>query len=89
MRVAVSTTLFCGATGYAVLPDGKTWADVESWYVKWDTLHLAFKGGTTEAIDLASDASDGTDWKRPLSATVHPVSDEGVTDYNTELDSQE
>lgn len=89
MKVAVSTTMFCGGLGYAELPEGKTWDDVETWHIKWDNLNLLFKDGSTASLPLESEVNDGIDWKRPLSATIHPVSDEDVTDYDTELDSKD
>ena len=74
--------------GYANFPTGKTWGDVEDWYVKWDTLHVKFKESTEwQEFELNSDSWD-TDWKRPDSCSVHPTDEEGGVDFNEELAEQ-
>lgn len=73
-----------GATGKVEFPDGKTWDDVEDWYVKWDTLYVKFKCDEDWVeFGLNSDNSDGTDWKRPLNVTIYPKNEDGGTDYET------
>ncbi|WP_299315980.1 hypothetical protein [uncultured Halomonas sp.] len=27
------------------LPEGRTWADIQSWYIKWNTFHATFRDG--------------------------------------------
>jgi hypothetical protein len=89
-KIAIQASYYTGAEGYATLPDDKTWADVEDWYIKWDTLNLKFKGQEKwECIALDSDSGDSTDWKRPISASIHPTTEDGTADYDEELDSKE
>lgn len=84
-KIAVRSTYRTDAIGYAELPDGKTWDDVFDWHIKWDTLHVQFKGAPYwHEIELNSDSSDDTDRKWPIRATVHPFDEDEV-----ELASQE
>ena len=68
-------------------PDGKTWDDVEDWYVKWDYLHIKFKDSEKwEEFYLdANTSSDSTDWKRPLSVSVYPEDEVGSANYDIDL----
>ena len=50
------------------MPEGKNWADVESWYVKWDMLYLMFKDGTKADIEIFVEVENDT--KRPAQATI-------------------
>lgn len=89
-RIAVEASYYTGAIGYAELPEDKTWNDVEDWYIKWDCLHVKFKGETDwREFDLNSYSADGTDWKRPIQATVYPCDQNGDMIYEIELDSLE
>lgn len=65
---------------------GKTWDDVDNWYVKWDTLHVLFVGNSeyTE-IALNSEVQDVVDWKHPNSVNVFAVKSDGKVDYDNEL----
>lgn len=80
---AIAAAYTTCATGNVTFPEGKTWADVDDHYVKWDTLHVRFKGETDwEEYPLDSDESDGTDWKRPHSYTVLETDEYGYPDYD-------
>ena len=74
-----------GAHAKVDLKEGRTWGDVHDWYVKWDTLHVRFKGGAENWVefDLNSDSTDGTDWKRPLNVTVYSRDAKGETDFDS------
>ena len=63
------------------LPEGKSWDDMEDWYVKWNTLNFRLKGedGYRE-IDLTIDIH--TDTMRPSYTCIVPVDDDGVADYD-------
>lgn len=63
-------------------PDGKTWDDVKDWYVKWDSLHLWFKGADG-FIEIEMHSSSDREWKRPSTLTIYPVDEEGEADYGT------
>lgn len=83
----ISTTYTAGTSANVEFPEGKAWDDVESWYVKWDVLHIQWKGTTSyEEFSLNSDALDCIDWKCPSSTSVYPVDEAtGDTDYSIEL----
>lgn len=86
----IAATYYTDATGTATLPDGKTWDDVEAWYIKWDTLFFKLKGEKDYLqCELNSDSMDGTDWKRPANVTVYPQDEDGETDYSVEVASME
>ena len=86
-KYCVSATYSTGAQGFVTFPDGKTWEDVEDWYVKWDTLWVQWSGGPEEyeEFSLNSDTSDSTDWKRPIDVSVYAVDADGDVDYNEEV----
>jgi hypothetical protein len=71
------------------LPPGKTWADVEDWYVKWDTFHFKIKGEDKYREESLHSSTDNVDWKRPSYVSIHPTGENGYCDYNEEFDSLE
>jgi hypothetical protein len=87
MKYAISACYSAGTVGFVDFPEGKTWDDVRDWYVKWDILHVSFKG-TDEWVEfsLDSDNDDTIDWKRPISVSVSPTDENGDADYNEVLD---
>jgi hypothetical protein len=80
MQIRIDQNLSAGCSSIVTIPNGKTWDDVEDWYIKWDRLHIFFKDGSSTEIELDSD-TDIIDWKRPDSVTIY---DE---DTATELES--
>lgn len=67
------------------LPEGKTWDDVEEHWVKWGTLNLTFKDGTTKQIEEANaDMAEDVDWKRPSSFTIRRCDANGNTDWDSD-----
>lgn len=80
----IEATYYTNTAGTATLPEGKTWDDVESWYIKWDTLFFKLKGEKDYLqCELNSDSMDGTD------CTVYPQDEDGETDYSVEVASME
>jgi hypothetical protein len=77
VRYQIDQSLNCGTTSqHFELAEGKTWADVQDWGVKWDTLHVTYDGENWSQIELNSNTEDVTDWKRPAHAQVHTVKDD-------------
>lgn len=69
------------------LPEGKTWDDVENFWVKWDIAFIRFKGETAEhqfELETGYDL-EATDMKRPSSIEVYETDDEGNVDYEHPL----
>ncbi len=86
---AISATYSTCANGRVVFPEGKTWADVKDWYIKWDTLYALLEGETDyREFELHSDSTDGTDWKRPCYVSVYAEVD-GEVDWDVEIASKE
>ena len=77
----VESTMHCCATGRVNLGD-RTWDEVESWHVKWDTLRVKFNGENAyEEFALGSDITCGIDFKYPAAVAVYPEDEHGVPDY--------
>lgn len=86
MRVAIDASYTTNASSKITLPEGKTWADVHGWYIKWDTLHINWVGSDDwKEYALNSDETDGTDWKRPTCASIYAIDENGEIDYDAEL----
>lgn len=85
----IAATYYAGASANIELPEGKTWADVKHWYIKWDTLFIQWENSREyQGFDLNSDTEDVVDWKRPTSASIYEVNGEtGETDYDKEVAS--
>lgn len=89
MKYAIQATYITEAIGF-VLFEEETWDDVEDWYIKWDTLHVKFKGQNEwREYELNSDSTDGTDWKRPKNVTVYNTDTDGLIDYTNEVDGKD
>jgi len=69
--VYVSVEYSIGGLLEVELPDGRTWDDVDEFWVKWDTAHILFKDGTKFEDEIGTDAANA-DYKRPLATQVHP-----------------
>jgi len=79
---AVEACYNAGTSSRVTFPEGKSWADVKDWFVKWDTLYVLFEGEQTmRELELNSDGLDAIDWKRPTSVSVYPVDADGDVDY--------
>lgn len=85
----IDATYYAGTNANVELPEGKTWADVKDWYIKWDVLHIQWElNGEYQEFELRSDSTDCIDWKRPTSASICEVNEEtGDTDYDKEVAS--
>jgi hypothetical protein len=72
MKVRVETTYSGCISSYVELPEGKTWDDVEDFYVKWHVLNVKFKDGDwQELAELEEPLSDDIDYKRPDTVSVY------------------
>ena len=71
------------ANGTAEFPEGKTWDDVESHFVKWDTLHVKFKDEREWQAFMLNSSSD-SEWKRPRSVDVMHTDEDGHPDFDLE-----
>jgi hypothetical protein len=82
----IESTYHCGDYGLLVLPDGRTWADIEWWYVKWGTIFYKLRGDPQE-YELLLHCTGEVDWKRPVETQVYelneneePVSDNPIAE---------
>lgn len=87
MNYCIISHLGCSAEGRVVLPAEKNWDDIQQWYVKWDTLHVLFKGEKEfREFCLNSYLGDGgIDWKRPDSISVYAEDEDGYPDFDNEI----
>ncbi len=82
----IAATYLAGTNSRVAFPEGKTWADVQDWYIKWDTLHIHWKSGEDEEFELNSNGIDVIDGKRPTSSSVYAMDETtGKVDYDVEL----
>lgn len=89
MEYAIAATYITGALGFVQFEE-ETWDDVEDWYIKWDTLHVKFKGQSEwREYELDSDTTYGTDWKRPKNVTVYSSDADGLIDCENEVDGKD
>ena len=84
---AIESRYFCCANGVVDFPDGKSWSDVKYWYVKYGSFFATFNDGTS--VEIHIDEEQETDWKRPVSTNIYPVSDEGWPDYEDLIEERE
>lgn len=87
MKYAINCSLYAGTEAVIEFPEGKTWEDVQDWFVKWDTLHVVWEDGTRWDKNLNSDSLDVVEWKHPASVEVHPADEDDNVDYNVEVAS--
>lgn len=85
MRYAVCTSYSTYNTEIIELPDGRTWDDVDTFYVKWGTLHITYKG-SLGIISIDLDENYDTDTKRPSSVDIRAVIDGNTDQIDWELD---
>jgi len=57
------------------LPEGKTWEDVKSWYIKYHSLSLVFNDDTTVEHYLGDDGWE--DSKRPDGIQFYKIDEDG------------
>ncbi len=84
MQYTIECTYIAGPSATVEFPPGRTWDDVASWYVKWDTLNIVFTDGIEFCEELNSADLDVIDWKRPASVSVYAIED-GKTNYDQEI----
>jgi hypothetical protein len=81
MKYAIMADYTTFTTTHVEFPEGKTWADVGEWYIKWHKLNVLFNG-ETEYQEFELDEEHSSDWKRPSASEIRPVSDEGEIDWD-------
>jgi hypothetical protein len=69
-QVTLSVTYHAGGDTTVTLPEGKMWADVREWYIKWDTFYAWFNDDTEFEKELNTNVIDGLDSKRPAGVVV-------------------
>jgi hypothetical protein len=72
------------------LPEGKTWEDVKSWYVRWSRLHVRFKDDTAfESDETDGIRLDNMDRRYPDRAVIVATDDDGCPSFVKVLSVQE
>jgi hypothetical protein len=88
MKIAVEMQYAAVVTEIVELPDGKTWGDVDLYFVKWGTLHLLFKDDSPRLeVDCSSHFGDPglVDTSRPDRTAILAVTGKGMPDYDSVL----
>lgn len=68
--LTVHCTYYGGTLSNITLPLHKTWADVEDCYIKWNTLHIKFKGEDSYGEYELNFHLESDDMKRPVSYSI-------------------
>lgn len=77
------------AEGTVEFPEGKTWEDVEDWYVKWDCLNFKLKDEEDwREFELHSSPGEA-DWKRPASVNILALGEDGEPDWGNIVAKEE
>lgn len=76
------------ATDAVELPDGKTFADIKEWHIKWGRFFYTFDGITWGEFDMNSEV-EVSDWKRPSDVFVFADNGNGLPDYDNQLAARE
>lgn len=86
MKIVINASYTTCAISSVLLPEGRTWADISEWFIKWDTLHVRWVNSSEFAeFELDSNSDDGTDWKRPSCVSIYAVNENGDVDYDKDL----
>ena len=73
--ITIKSTYTCVCTGVVDLSP-KSWADVEEFHIKWDTLFVQFKNETDLKEYPVHSNADAVDWKRPQSTEIYDAETE-------------
>ena len=85
MKIAVEANYSLSESKVIELPENKTVEDIIDIWVKWDTVHIQFKGiNKLFEYDLNTWDND-YDFKRPNNINIYSVNDDDEIDFNTEL----
>lgn len=76
------------AEGLVEFPEGKTWEDVEDWYVRWDCLNFKLKD-EEDWRDVTLNSSGDSDWKRPVSVDILALDEDGNADWGNIVAKEE
>lgn len=87
MKYGVYCTYIAGGGSSVELPEGKTWDDVEYWYVKYDTLFYKIKGHEKVYEELLHiDITEIIDYKRPASVEIHKLDEDDCIIFDAVID---
>lgn len=89
MKLVVEVSYVAYNSHTIELPEGKTWDDVENFWVKWDTVNIVFRGeDTPHSYEMGSGDPDRIDFKHPETLWVYTASEDGDADYDKLLYDQ-
>jgi hypothetical protein len=83
--VYVETLYTFSAVEPVEFPEGKSWDDVESYYVRWGDLHVFWKDGSQWMTHLEGPTLENVDWKRPDEVTVYASDTQGSPDFEHKI----
>ena len=85
MKITIETNYTATSHTTVELPDGKTWDDVEDFYVKWGVLRVRFKGSEAyQDFDTDEVSLESTDFKYPDRTVIWHTDKDGYADYDQE-----
>jgi hypothetical protein len=89
MRIRINTSYTIYASVDHDLPDGKTWKDVESHFIKYTMLELTFKDGSKHEIDCGDIGADSVDYKYPDRLLIHSIDEKDETESECLVDESD
>jgi len=79
-QFSVTCWYLCCSQTTVTLPDGLGWADIESWYVKWNSFFYQIKGQDAfQELPLDDVSIEDLDCKRPSSVEIEEVDEDGFS----------
>ena len=82
-QIAVVSTYYATTAGTVELPEGKTWGDIERYYVRWGALCYQI-GDKWYETQIETDSPEVDDWKQPACTAIYAAED-GEIDWGEPL----
>ena len=83
MKYAIVAEYSTSSCTTVEFPEGKTWADVSEWYIKWHKLNVLFNG-ETEYQEFILDEVHSSDWKLPVDGEIRAVLEDDEIDWDND-----
>jgi hypothetical protein len=83
-RIGVECEYYCSVNSIVDLPEGRSYKDIDSMYVKWGTIHIAWNDGSEWSRDMSETDDPNVDYKRPNETRVFTTV-EGEIDWENDI----
>ena len=83
MKYAIVAEYSTSSCTTVEFPEGKTWADVSEWYIKWHKLNVLFNG-ETEFQEFKLNDDYETEPIRPSNSKIRAVLEDDEIDWDND-----